>query len=83
MKSGTSIESFRLRLREIKRDNLKTSNGSNLAYNEFFYTFTSLYDNCFPNMKIKVKARNSFRTWITKGITKSSLRKNKNYMKNI
>ena len=33
MKSGTSIESFRLRLREIKRDNLKTSNGSNLAYN--------------------------------------------------
>ena len=40
----TSMESFRLRLREIKWDNLKTSNDSNLAYNEFLDTFTSLYD---------------------------------------
>ena len=38
----TSIESFRLRLREIRRDHLKTSNDSNLAYNEFLNTFTSL-----------------------------------------
>ena len=29
----TSIESFRLRLQEIKWDNLKTSNDPNLAYN--------------------------------------------------
>ena len=38
----TSIESFRLRLREIRWDHLKTSNDSNLAYNEFLNTFTSL-----------------------------------------
>ena len=38
----TSIESFKLRLWEIKWDNLKTSNDSTLAYNEFLDTFTSL-----------------------------------------
>ena len=49
----TSIESFRLRLWEIKSDNLKTSNNSNLAYNEFLNTFTSLNDDCFPRVKKK------------------------------
>ena len=44
----TSIESFRLRLRKIKWDNLKTSSDSNLAYNEFLDTFASLYEDCFP-----------------------------------
>ena len=38
----TSIESFRFRLWEIMWGNLKTSNDSNLAYNEFLDTF-SLY----------------------------------------
>ena len=78
----TSIESFRLRLREIKWDNLKTSNDSNLAYNEFLYTFASLYNECFSSLRKKVKAQNSFMPWITKGIAKSS-RKNKKYKKNI
>ena len=68
----TSIESIRLRPREIKWDNLKTSNDSILAYNKFLDTFTSLYDDCFARVKIKVKALNSFKLWITKGIAKSS-----------
>ena len=38
----TSIEPLRLRQREIKWDNLKKSNNSNLASNEFLDTFTSL-----------------------------------------
>ena len=77
----TSIESFRLRLREIKWDNLKISNDSKLAYNEFLDTFKSLYDGCFRRVKIKVKARNSFKPWITKGIAKSSKKKQKLYEK--
>ena len=57
----TSIVSFRLRLLEIKWDNFKTYSDSNLAYNELLDTFTSLYDDCFPRVKIKVKARHCFR----------------------
>ena len=75
-----TIESFRLRLRKVKWDNLKTSNDSNLAYNEFLDTFTTLYDDCFLRVKIKVKVQNSFKRWITKGIGKSS-KKNKKYKK--
>ena len=75
--------SFRFRLWEVKCDNLKTSNDSNLAYNEFLVTFTFLYDDCFPSVKIKVKARNSFRPWITKDITKSSKKKQKLYEKRL
>ena len=75
-----TIESFRLRLRKVKWDNLKTSNDSNLAYNEFLDTFTTLYDDCFLRVKIKVKDQNSFKRWITKGIGKSS-KKNKKYKK--
>ena len=48
-----------MRLREIKWDNVKTSSDSNLAYNEFLDTFTSLNDDCFPRVKIKVKAQKS------------------------
>ena len=70
-----------MRLREIKWDNLTTSNDSNLAYNEFLDTLTSLYDNCSPTVKIKVKARNSFRSWITKGTANSSKKKQKLYEK--
>ena len=75
----TLTESFRLRLWEIKWDNLKTSNDSNLAYNKFLDTFTSLYPNCFPRVKMKVKARTSFKPWITKGIAKPSKKKQKLY----
>ena len=37
----TSIESFRLRLQEIRWGNLKTSSDSSKGYNEFLDTFTS------------------------------------------
>ena len=79
----TWIESFRFRLWEIKWDNLKTSNDSNVAYNEFLDIFTSLYDDCLPRLKIKVKARNPNRHWITKDIAKSSRKKQKFYENNL
>ena len=68
-----------MRLREINWDNLKTSNDPNLTYNEFLDTFTSLYNDYCPRVKIKVKARKSFKTWITKD--KPSKKKQKLYEK--
>ena len=81
MFNETSIESFRLRLWGIKWDRFKTSNHSNLVFNEFLDTFTSLYDDCFPGVKIKKKVRNPFRPRITKDIAKSSSKKQKLYEK--
>ena len=76
-----SIESLGLRLHEFKWDNLKTSNDSNVACNEFLDTFTSVYYKCFPRMKTKMKARKLCITWITKGIAKSSRKKTKTMRK--
>ena len=44
-------------------------------------TFTDLSNDCFTWVKIKVKAQNSIRPWITKGILKSSKKKQKTYEK--
>ena len=80
-----SIESFRLRLWEIKWDNLLTSNHTNLAYNKFLDTFPSLCDDCFPRVKIRVKARNPFRPLSIIHYSKALqyLLGKKNYAKNI
>ena len=77
----TSIESFRLRLRQNKLDNLKASNNSMLGYYEFLDTFTFLYDDCFPRWKWKWKLKN-FRSWVTKDNPMSS-NENENFTKNI
>ena len=77
----TSKELLRSRLREIKWDNLKTPSNSNLAYNELLDTFTSLYDDCFLKVKIKVKARNPSRLRIAEDIAKSSGKKRELYEK--
>ena len=43
--------------------------------------FSSLYDKCFPKKKIKLKPQKYNNPWITKGIKKSSKRKQKLYEK--
>ena len=77
----TSTELLRSRLREIKWDNLKTPSNSNLAYNELLDTFTSLYDDCFLKVKIKVKARNPLKLRIAEDTAKSSDKKQELYEK--
>ena len=52
-----------------------------MSYNEFLDTFTCQYDDCFLRVKINAKARNSFKPWITKGITNSSKKKQNLYEK--
>lgn len=70
-----------MHLREIKWDNLRKSNDSNLAYNEFLGTFTALHNHYFSGVNIKVKVQNPLRTWITNNIAKSSTKKQKVYKK--
>ena len=43
--------------------------------------FLSLYNECFPKIKIKLKPQKLFRPWITLGIRKSSKRKQRLYQK--
>ena len=69
------MESFRLRLREIKLDNLKTSDDLNLAYNEF--------QRLFSQGENKSESSNFFQIMDNRKALQRLPIENKNYTKNI
>ena len=52
---------------------------TNIAYESSFDIFFNTYDKYFPKVRIKIKAETIQNPWITKGITKSSKKKQKVY----
>ena len=54
-------------------------NCPNEAYDEFLKTFSSCYEVSFPKVKIKIKSKSFLSPWITKGLIKSSKKKQKLY----
>ena len=51
----------------------------NNAYSKFLEFFLSLYNECFPKIKVKLETQGQFNLWIIKGIRKSSKEKQKLY----
>ena len=51
------------------------------SYDQFIKKFSLIYDDCFPIKVIEIKAKNFLSPCITKGIKKSSKRKQKLYEK--
>ena len=62
-------------------EKLAGPNEHNEAYKYFFETFISVSDNFFSKVKVRIKTKSLHNPWITKGITKSSKRKQKLYEK--
>ena len=60
-------------------DYIKEIDNPNEAYSKFLYDFSSLYEEAFPKLEIKIKQKNLISPWITKGIMKSSKQKQKPY----
>ena len=52
---------------------------TNESYDQFIKKFSLIYDDCFPIKVIEIKTKNLLSPWITKGIKKSSKRKQKLY----
>ena len=50
---------------------------TNESYDQFIKKFSLIYDDCFPIKVIEIKTKNLLSPWITKGIKKSSKRKQK------
>ena len=53
----------------------------NKAYKCFLDIFIDIYDNSFPKSEVKVKFKSDQSHWITKGIAKSSKKKQRLYEK--
>ena len=79
--SDISVEKFKYKLRTVSWDSITNSSDTNKSYDNFIEIFSSLYDECFPKKKIKLKLQNYNNLLITKEIKKSSKRKQKLYEK--
>ena len=56
-----SITKFKQKLRDVTCDDIKVFGSVNHSYNRFPHIFLSLYNECFPEKKIKVKPQKYFR----------------------
>ena len=50
-----SIKKLKQKLRDVTWNDIKTFDSVNHSYNRFLQIFLSLYDECFPKIKIKLK----------------------------
>ena len=75
------IEAFLQNLYQYDWDTIKTHQDANEAYNNFISTFCTIYDTFFPMNKMKIKTKDLESPWITKGIKKSSKKKQRLYSK--
>ena len=81
--SDQSIDKFKQKLRNIDWNNIKILRNVNDAYSKFLEIFLSLYNECFSKIKVKLKTQRQFNPWITKGIRKSSKKKQELYEKSL
>ena len=77
----SSKATLKRRLRETSWDAVKGLDNPNKSHVAFIETIMQIYDDCFPKTKFKIKSNNKANPWITKGIAKSSKRKQKLYEK--
>ena len=75
-----SVDDFKYLLNHVDWNYIVNSD-TNESYNKFLMKFSELYDVAFPETKIEVKTKNLLSSWLTKGLRKSSKRKQKLYEK--
>ena len=71
-----SVDDFKYLLNHVDWNYIVNSD-TNESYNKFFMKFSELYDVAFPETKIEIKTKNLLSPWLTKGLRKSSKRKQK------
>ena len=71
-----AIDDFKYLLQHAGLNNVMYTS-TNESYNNFLNKFCELYDVAFPETKIEIKIKNLLSPWITKGLAKSSKRKQK------
>ena len=76
-----NLKKFKDALMGVDWNNVLKHTDPDSAYNEFLKTFLFHYEVHFPIRKIQIKSKNLTSPWITKGIVKSSKRKQKLYEK--
>ena len=74
-----SIAYFKTLVSIVDWKNVLNENSPNNAYNKFLRIFLGLYNEAFPKQKIKIKQKIFNSPWMTKGLVKSSKKKQRLY----
>ena len=75
-----TIDDFKYLLQHVNWDDI-ISNSTKESYDNFINKFRELYDVAFPEIEIEIKTKNLQNPWFTKGLAKSSKRKQDLYEK--
>ena len=75
-KSANNVATFTNRLANVNWDELSEYKDPDCAYRCFLDRYTTLYNDCFPLKKVKVKNVTLNNPWITKDLLKSANKKN-------
>ena len=70
-----SMKYFKTIFNNTDWDLLTQTSSTNDSYNIFIERFIKIYDQAFPERKIEIKQKNLSSSWISKGLRKSSKRK--------
>ena len=73
--SSENIDTFKFLLENIKWDDILPVNSPDNAYETFYIIFSDLYDTAFPKREIEIKSQHLQSRCITRGLQKSSKRK--------
>ena len=76
-----NIDKFKSILHNRNCDDIKKIEEPNKAYKYFLNIFIEIYDKSFPKSEDKVKFKSDQSPWITKGVPKSSKKKQRIYEK--
>lgn len=76
-----SITKFRQLLLGANWELIKETKNPNDSYNLFLKLFTREYNSAFPKRKFNIKAKTLLSPWMSKGLLKSSKKKQKLYEK--
>ena len=79
--NNNAIELFKQELYKTSWDDVINNKNPNDAYNYFSHKLIVLYDKYFPKQNIRIHKKDLQNPWITRGIRKSSKRKQKLYVK--
>ena len=75
-KSTNNVATFTNRLANVNWDELSEYKDPDCTYWCFLDKYTTLYNDCFPLKKVKVKNVTLSKPWITKGLLRSVRKKN-------
>ena len=74
-----SIAYFKTLLSIVEWKHVLNEDSPNNVYNEFLRIFGGFYNEAFPKQKIKIKRKSFNSPWMTKGLVKSSKKKQRLY----